>query len=392
MSSLRVRAYNVQFGDAILVSVPDRDPNGDEVLRHILIDVGNTLLKGGDDAVFLPALHDIQQALAGRPVDLYVMTHEHMDHVQGLLFGSQQQDGVTLDVDHAWLTASTAEDYYERFPDAKKRRLALEATFSAIERFFQAAPDRTTPGVNAFMFNNDPRATGDCVAYLRGLAVAERTHYVFHGLDVTGKHPFTEAEIELWAPEEDTTTYYGRFQPMALGVTEAPEGEAGTLVAPTPPQGVDAGTFYDLVEARRQGPGDNLLAIDAANNNTSVVFSLAWRGWKLLFPGDAEERSWKEMDKRGLLEPVHFLKVGHHGSSNGTPPPELLDKILPPVSPDGRPRKALVSTREGSYSGVPDQPTLDRIAERCELFTIGPEAGVPFVDVEFEDPADEGPD
>src|SRR5206468_9988158 len=53
---LRVRLYNVRFGDAILVTVPDRDPATNVVTkRHILIDVGNVLNKeGGDDTVFKP--------------------------------------------------------------------------------------------------------------------------------------------------------------------------------------------------------------------------------------------------------------------------------------------------------------------------------------------------
>jgi hypothetical protein len=40
MDALRVRVYNVRFGDAILVSVPDKAPGGSPELRHILIDVG----------------------------------------------------------------------------------------------------------------------------------------------------------------------------------------------------------------------------------------------------------------------------------------------------------------------------------------------------------------
>jgi hypothetical protein len=67
------------------------------------------------------------------------------------------------------------------------------------------------------------------------------------------------------------------------------------------------------------------------------------------------------MEKRGLLQPVHFLKMGHHGSVNGTPPPPLLDAILPSAVPDGRPRRAAVSTFEHSYSGVPDAETRTRI-------------------------------
>ena len=59
MAALRVRVYNVRFGDAVLVSVPDRD--GDRTTkRHILVDFGNVLgSHGGADEVFRPVLEDI---------------------------------------------------------------------------------------------------------------------------------------------------------------------------------------------------------------------------------------------------------------------------------------------------------------------------------------------
>src|SRR3954447_1082013 len=85
---LRVRVYNVLFGDAILVSVPDRGPSGKTEQRHILIDFGNAFVKGGRDDVFEPVMRDILAVLDGRPLDLYVMTHEHLDHVQGLYYTS----------------------------------------------------------------------------------------------------------------------------------------------------------------------------------------------------------------------------------------------------------------------------------------------------------------
>ena len=67
-----------------------------------------------------------------------------------------------------------------------------------------------------------------------------------------------------------------------------------------PPAGVDAGVFYDLIESRRQF-AECLLSIDKAKNNTSIVCSIEWRGWRLLFTGDAEIKSWKIMrDKRQL--------------------------------------------------------------------------------------------
>jgi hypothetical protein len=385
MSTLRVRAYNVRFGDALLVSVPEKAGTGD-VTRHILIDVGNVLSgRGGDESVFEPVIKDIQAQLQGQPVDLYVMTHEHMDHVKGLRFAAHELN-LTIAARYAWLTASAAEDYYDRFPTAKEQRRKLVETFEAIERYFAAAPEAATPWIRALLANNDPRKTADCVRHLRQVAPADKTTYVYRGCNLAGRHPFTEASFEVWAPEENTSDYYGRFQPMALGI--APGGQANakpTLVNPVPPAGVDAGAFYDLVNARRRGWGDNFLAIDQAANNTSVVFCLTWRGWRLLFCGDAEQRSWKTMAKKGVLQPVHFLKVGHHGSHNGTPLPELLAKILPLPAPDARRRQAVLCTCEKCYSGVPDDDTRDELARRCNVRSVEDVGDGEFVDLEFPD-------
>ena len=121
MEKLRVRVYNVLFGDAILVSFPDRDAGGTVMTRHILIDVGNVPAskEGGEDAVFQPVLEDVLQELDGQPLDLYVMTHEHLDHVQGLpcaerKFYTAGDDDLKqqLQTRYAWLSASAEENYY----------------------------------------------------------------------------------------------------------------------------------------------------------------------------------------------------------------------------------------------------------------------------------------
>jgi len=371
MDKLRVRVYNVRFGDAILVSVPDRYRNK-TVMRHILIDVGNLLSGvGGVDTVFEPVVRNVLEVLDGKPLDLYIMTHEHLDHVQGLYY-AHVKNGLNIPVNYAWLTGSAEDDYYERHPEAKKRRIAALDAYDAMEKFLAASPETAQefPKMVAMMSNNNPRSTGQCIDYLRTLAQID-TAYIYRGCDLKGKHPFKEASFNIWAPEEDTTDYYGPFQPMALGVTSDGGPRARpSMTIPVPPPGVDAGAFYSLVASRRQGYCDNMLTIDAANNNTSVVFCLEWRGWKLLFPGDAEERSWKTMNKHGVLEPVHFLKVGHHGSHNATPSPELLEKILPKKRPDSRTRRAAVSTCLDSYPGVPHDETLNEISQRCKLYSV----------------------
>ncbi len=109
---------------------------------------------------------------------------------------------------------------------------------------------------------------------------------------------------------------------------------------------------------------DNLLSIDRANNNTSIVFLLIWRGWRLLFAADAEQRSWHTMNKHGVLSPVDFYKVSHHASRTGLPPLEILDRILHRDPDEHRRPKAVVSTFAGVYNGLPDPATLDLLRSR----------------------------
>lgn len=399
MDKLRIRAYNVLFGDAILVSVPDRNPDGSVETRHILIDVGNVLFKskGGEDHVFKPVMEDILNELDCEPLDLYILTHEHLDHVQGLPYAEEKfytDSGdelcQKLQTRYAWLTASTEKDYYKDHHEAKKRRLQFREIYKAIDSYMKALKASREPipdPIEALWANNNPRKTDDCVKYLRSLA--EHTCYVHRCFDPQGQHPFHEANLEIWAPEEDTAVYYGKYRPMTMGLgfTTPPKGsrKRPTLTEIIPPPGVDAGAFYNLVNMRR-GYIENLLAIDKAANNTSVVFCLEWRGLRLLFTGDAEERSWLTMDGKGALKPVHFLKVSHHGSYNGTPEPELLDKILPIDADDDKPRHALVSTSEGTYHNVPDDDTLNLLRSRCdrlhEIHKEAPPGG--YIDIEFK--------
>lgn len=141
----------------------------------------------------------------------------------------------------------------------------------------------------------------------------------------------------------------------------------GAAVDAGPPVGIDAGAFYDLVSGRDDVNAASVLAIDAAANNTSLVIEISWRGWKLLFCGDAEKRSWQTMLANKQLEPVHFVKIAHHGSKTGTVA-DILDTVMPGESPDGKPRQAIVSTRHHmDWPSVPDDDTLKLYSDRCTL-------------------------
>ncbi|MDQ4053911.1 MAG: hypothetical protein M3237_14580 [Actinomycetota bacterium] len=389
MSELVVRAYNVGFGDAILVSVPEATDAGAEETRNLLIDVGNLLAgDGNDDKVFTGVVQDIVDRTGGT-VDLYVMTHEHLDHVQGLL--AAKRAGVELAARHAWLTGSAHPAYYENHPDAKKQMRTLQLSLAEAHRMLQAEPDTW---LEMMVRNNSamlpPGALGlktsDYVDHLRGIAPEDQTHYVDNTTDIVGKHPFHEAVLRILAPEEDTSSYYRKLGPTHTTADELPAGP-GAADAPlglsAPPVGVDPGAFYDLQASRRKSTRRQIMEIDKANNNTSVVLELEWRGWRLLFAGDAELGSWRLMHQQNLINPVHFVKISHHGSHNGTYG-ELLDELLPAESPDGRERHALVSTHDGDWDSVPDtEGTLSLYASRCTLHDTRPLAHGAFLEIRF---------
>lgn len=382
MSSLKIRVYNVLFGDAFLLSVPDVDENGDPVTLRVLFDVGNALAgAAGQDDVFEAVLRDIAAELDGNPLDLYISTHEHMDHIQGLLHGKKKL-GIELKAKRVWMTASSAPDYYDRFEDAKKKLAAGLAVYEASERFLAAGPDSIPLGLATLLAINNPRFSRDCVDHIRGLC--ETPLFVHREADIAGAHPFRRAKVRVLAPEEDTSVYYGRLGPRTLGAMTGDANPVAAAKVPVlPPSGVAAGDFFDLVRFRSSGMMGNLREIDKAANNSSVVLELEWEGWVLLFPGDAEEKSWAIMERQDLLRPAHFLKVSHHGSINGSPE-EAMEKVLPRQAPDGRRRVVVVSTEVGAYSGVPDEARLRELGERVDEFHDTrqlPRGG--FVDIEF---------
>jgi hypothetical protein len=277
---------------------------------------------------------------------------------------------VNVQARHVWITASAAPNYYDRHPEARKKfQFALRA-YLGLERQLAAAPKRVNDRLYARMFNNNHRKTADCIEHIREkICKPDDVHYVHRTYDLRHAHSFNEASFEIWAPEEDTAIYYGRFQPLALGLdnVDSAEEEKKRLPRPKAPAGVDAGAFKKLLDRRASGAYDNLMAIDKARNNTSIVFSLEWRGWRLLFAGDAENRSWKTMFKHKVIKPVHFLKVSHHGSHNGTPSGDILEALLPAQAAGTEQRYALISTCDDTYSGVPHSPTTAKLASRCQV-------------------------
>jgi hypothetical protein len=173
--------------------------------------------------------------------------------------------------------------------------------------------------------------------------------------------------LRILAPEQDTAVYYKSLYESLprfnLVTAETPSDSSKSLPMPLP--GVDGSAFYNLIEHMDGAFSESVYAIDAAGNDTSVVFELTWRGRRLLFTGDAEQESWEQMYENTSLEPLDFFKIGHHGSITARPPLAALDKILPQIRRDHA--LAALSTYPGvPFKSIPDTETLNSIKARTK--------------------------
>jgi hypothetical protein len=312
---------------------------------------------------------DIVEELAGRPLDLYIMTHEHMDHIQGLPYAeryvytqSETQLRDLLNTQYAWLTASAAEDYRNTHPKAEKAELNFERDYAAISSYIHSSAYVEASGAQQLAYMqtlldiNNPRSSQENVDYLRKLA--RHTYYVYAG--EAGLQASVQGnQIRDLAPEEDTSYI------TAITIPGVGCGRGGRrrrrirLAGMLPAVGVDASAFYNLIEARRQC-AESLLAIDKARTTPAWCAASNGAAGGCCSPGrgnqELEDHEGSESIARG-----GFLKISHHGSRNGTPGESILDVILPKRAAKGKERRAAVSTWRDTYSGVPDAATLKRL-------------------------------
>ncbi len=87
-------------------------------------------------------------------------------------------------------------------------------------------------------------------------------------------------------------------------------------------------------------------------NDYSAVLKITYDGKSILFTGDAEEISEKEMLNNQRDVKADVLKIGHHGSSTST-----TEDFLEAVSPE----YAVISSGKGNDYGHPHKETLERL-------------------------------
>lgn len=392
---VRLRAYNVRFGDCVLVSLASGDNE-----KHILFDFGNApssvRAQGGVNDVFKPIAEDIFKVTSGT-LDLLVMSHEHLDHMEGFL--DQRKIFDKMNVREVWMSVMSAPDYYKRFRRCKPEKSARIALSQVADRWTQRGYfSRLPEGTRALIANNVLSVSNpERIQYLRDLpGNKNRAHYLYRGKTAKKAHSLgKEVEIEILAPEKDASVYYGSGGHQFWLDAEA---RFGGMLRPVvhrrrkrgvrcPPHLAEE-EFEQLRDDLAELDVSDLLAIDKAANNTSLVVRIAVAGKTLLFPGDAEQESWAMMKSRRLLGPVDILKVAHHGSVNGMPfegKENVADLLLKP----GKKTTAIVSTRRNVYgksseTAIPNYRLMELLHRRCARVIDTEENAALGEPVEFE--------
>jgi hypothetical protein len=357
---LTVRAYNVLFGDAILVSWHEDDGE-----HHAWIDFGN--FHNDPNAVFETVYQDVKQVTGGT-LDLVVVTHRHLDHLEGFYSLRQRfaNDFVIARLWHAHVMAATDTlfDFSER---ALRTRLPLGVLRGEGE----------IGRVWRNNFGDLGLGTAERMdAIRRDLGVPPARTVAIHrglGLQAANALPpgMRRMTVEVLAPEKDSGVYLAplehELQRRGLLAGNGARSARGRPLDPfATVRGVTFGKsplrqLADFARLRRQlrsGDLDLLGAVDRTRNNTSIVMRWTYGQTRLLFTGDAEETSWTIMRQKQVPLGAHAIKVGHHGSINASPPWSFTE-VFPAKAATNA---AIVSTEPSRFTGENEVPKQEVLA------------------------------
>ncbi|WP_345544883.1 hypothetical protein [Microbacterium jejuense] len=440
---VRVRMYQVGFGDCFLISVEYDEPLADgRAERHLLIDYGtsHSPRKGFARGRMAEVAALIEQHTHGE-LDVLAVTHRHRDHLRGfevdagaaimrklapkvVLRSWTEDPALAVDATGpgggAALAGAAAAGAASA--DGAAAAAAADGAVGAASTAYAQSLARTQ-GHTARLaglvgLDDDVRAAAEdqlknaeAVALLDELSKDGRGRYLYAGADAglaelipglttTVLGPPTVDQDERVAKQAaDDKEYWLAALDASLALTSAtPEVELdGDARAAMP---VGPGPVRWLVEHLQSQRTHSMLRLvrnlDDALNNTSLLLLFEFEKLKLLFPGDAQIENWQytldrlddEPALRDRLATVDLYKVGHHGSRNATP--RSLWGLWKERSDDLPKLTALMSTRRDVHgdaidTAVPQDQLVMALHEVADVYsTDEPVSSEAFVELVAE--------
>jgi beta-lactamase superfamily II metal-dependent hydrolase len=336
--SIRIRMYNVGFGDCFLVSVPRRPRT-----LQILFDCGSHAAGPGPrkiEAVVEDVIADA--SIKSKPrIDVVVATHRHQDHVSGF----QSDLWSKVEVGEVWMPWT--ED-----PEDPKARKVLE-TQSQLALHLEST---------MVALGLADEVIGMARNSLTNAKAMQTLHDGFLGQPkrrflpppVRAKCSFTSSrlpgiKIHILGPSRDPEVIRDMDPPAAESYLRLQLAKGSSLTDAVLPfrsnwavpetvfateRGYLALKSSEIGRIINLGKGEEFevaVALDKAVNGTSLMIMLQIGRSYLLFPGDAQWGTWSAALNdpvwRALLARTTFLKVGHHGSHNASPK-EFVEQVL----------------------------------------------------------------
>jgi hypothetical protein len=356
--TLTVRAYNVLFGDCILLSWDE-----DDGPHHAWVDFGN--MTNDPNAMFDIIYADVLARTGGR-LDLALVTHRHLDHLEGF-YACRQRFARDFQVDRLWHAHVTP---------------ALDAVFQLADTALTALLPRSARNgqgeIGRLYQNNHFLSTMDRMAAILESFPAASAHAIHRQLDLQAEQALPprmrRMSIQVLAPELDSQRYLQSLdeglasrQALQRSFDALPAEAIRPAIGPSQRPVNDSGFVFlpvlaDFARLRRQlrtGGLETLAAVDKTRNNTSLVTKWTYdQTITLLLTGDAELMSWAVMDTNGADFTADLVKVGHHGSINASPSWSFT-RVFPQVRATNA---VLLSTDHTRFTGeneVPEQSVLD---------------------------------
>jgi beta-lactamase superfamily II metal-dependent hydrolase len=370
-----IRMYNVGFGDAFLVLVPDGQKQ-----RRILFDCGSIDAADGLEMkdIVKRIVADVTDPDGVARIDVVVGTHRHKDHVSG--FSNPAWDDV--EVKEVWMpwTEHPTDPEARRIRNIQSRlALGLTAALAAKGPGLTAAEQEELKRYRDIVDNALPLSNDTAMKTLHsGFSGTPEKRFLPEKLANSDSRTFETAalpgvRIHVMGPSRDREVIRDMDPPtgksfLRMHGTGNPQDES--VPAPFSPEFrqdsyTGSGTIVgdDLELIQRAGSLSDLavaVALDKAVNGTSLMLLLEVAGTYFLFPGDAQWGTWNaaltDPVWSNMLKSLSFYKIGHHGSHNATPK-EFVEHTIP----DGICAMASTLTRS-IWPDIPRIPLLDALA------------------------------